>query len=811
MNNNPRRWFHVLVLPLLLGVLAGCSSPVGSSKPEFAQFDDDAAARNIIGLGRIGALTGTTSIAKEGDLLAPWVDEYYGSTKIGLSCNRIGVISNGNLYVKEGNLTASWVLVANAVQDFKMVNDRIGVLLTNGDFIAKQGTLTASWVTMAHGVSKIDLSATRVGVLYPNGDFMAKEGSLEAAWVHVYIGAADIALTDTRLGVIDHQDNFFVKEGGLTAYWVSMMSDVGTMALFGDRIGAVQKSNNNFYCKEGALDAAWIFQTGDTKEIALSADRIGALYFNGNFIVKEGGLESGWSLVCTGATQIALTSLASSFELATRKDLDTITATAIAELGTGIKVDISYGPRTGKTIVDFGTTKTVRYMLNIYNTINGSYAGCLFSYNYNGLKWGFLRGNRISESTARLLIETCNQYGQPINFENLVNKQVGLGKAYKFNGAVSIIQKNNGQIIYVPGDNLVCENEALVSASSTKQMKIHTVDCNGQSYYSEGYELSYGGITEKFTEITVCFKAGTPVSTDKGLVNIENIRQGDMVLSVNAATGERGYKKVLQTSKKSGENLVELEIDGEKIFVTAEHPFMVTDGSWPWIAASQLNVGQKLQTGTDGKYSTVTGKKFTSQKGEVYNLSVEDWETYTVGASASVVHNRCWMDNFVSVGQTLSLEFYAGPGGSLTLEYLGNGLMKVKEAGVGFGIGAALNYGPVILDLSMKTKLVVTMDPHMPLALAGDVGANFMNLLSAGFKFKGAANIHTSDFDVGVGSSFNFFSVGRWYDFNSKTDPRTGRIIESSTNGYGIEVPLFQWQEGQGFTLNLKEWGGLFK
>ena len=53
--------------------------------------------------------------------------------------------------------------------------------------------------------------------------------------------------------------------------------------------------------------------------------------------------------------------------------------------------------------------------------------------------------------------------------------------------------------------------------------------------------VASGGLTKGMQNPT-CFIAGTPVLTANGLVAIENIKEGDTVLAMNALSGEISKK-----------------------------------------------------------------------------------------------------------------------------------------------------------------------------------------------------------------------------------------------------------------------------
>ena len=132
------------------------------------------------------------------------------------------------------------------------------------------------------------------------------------------------------------------------------------------------------------------------------------------------------------------------------------------------------------------------------------------------------------------------------------------------------------------------------------------------------------------------FPAGTLVHTESGLVAIEDVKIGDMVLSFNEETGESEYQKVIHLIRGEGEYaLVEVDLDdGESITATEDHPFYV-NGEW-------LDAGAILR---DDALSSIKGlQKVADYSGfneyqKVYNLTVENTHTYYVGRVGVLVHN----------------------------------------------------------------------------------------------------------------------------------------------------------------------------
>ena len=136
-----------------------------------------------------------------------------------------------------------------------------------------------------------------------------------------------------------------------------------------------------------------------------------------------------------------------------------------------------------------------------------------------------------------------------------------------------------------------------------------------------------------------CFIAGTMVLTTAGLVVIEKIKAGDVVISTNPDTLETARKTVLETYVRQVDKLVHLTINGEEIVTTDNHPFYVQGRGF--IEAGKLLIGDKLIS-INGEDLVI--EKFFIEECEnpvtVYNFQVEDYHTYFVGNCAVWVHNK---------------------------------------------------------------------------------------------------------------------------------------------------------------------------
>ncbi|QYK48958.1 MAG: Hint domain-containing protein [Phycisphaeraceae bacterium] len=163
----------------------------------------------------------------------------------------------------------------------------------------------------------------------------------------------------------------------------------------------------------------------------------------------------------------------------------------------------------------------------------------------------------------------------------------------------------------------------------------------------------------------MCFVAGTLVHTNEGLVPIEQVQVGDMVLSRHHETGAQLYKRVVNTITTHPSELYVIEsgidADGdgtadsvESLTTTAEHPFYV-QSLGAFIPAAELEAGHSLLL-ADGTGTTAFVTDIQVQRGPpasgssqhgwngasytTYNFEVEDFHTYFVSASGVWVHNQ---------------------------------------------------------------------------------------------------------------------------------------------------------------------------
>ena len=141
---------------------------------------------------------------------------------------------------------------------------------------------------------------------------------------------------------------------------------------------------------------------------------------------------------------------------------------------------------------------------------------------------------------------------------------------------------------------------------------------------------------------SACFVAGTAIATGcNTFKSIEDICDGDYVLSYNENDGTVSRQKVIDTFRKEVYQTIGLTIDGKHIETTYNHPFYSPIYNC-WVEAGSLRVGDYV-VNSNGKCQVIQATKINSftHPVTVYNFTVENNHTYYVGESQTLVHNAC--------------------------------------------------------------------------------------------------------------------------------------------------------------------------
>jgi hypothetical protein len=131
-----------------------------------------------------------------------------------------------------------------------------------------------------------------------------------------------------------------------------------------------------------------------------------------------------------------------------------------------------------------------------------------------------------------------------------------------------------------------------------------------------------------------CLAAGTPVWTIRGARAIETVQAGDLVLSQHPDTGELAYKPVLRATRRPKSELKTIQVAGETWNTTGGHQFWVAGRGWA--KSSELRSGDVLHT-VRGPLRVSSVEKGPAL--ETFNLVVDDFHTYFVGAAEALTHD----------------------------------------------------------------------------------------------------------------------------------------------------------------------------
>lgn len=132
-----------------------------------------------------------------------------------------------------------------------------------------------------------------------------------------------------------------------------------------------------------------------------------------------------------------------------------------------------------------------------------------------------------------------------------------------------------------------------------------------------------------------CLVAGTLVWTATGVVPVEQLRVGDMVLAQHTETGELAYKPVLRTTVRPEGKLVRLLAGGETIETSGGHLFWIAGKGW--VKARKIESGDELH-GVLGPVRVSLVEEGNEAK--TYNVEVADFHTYFVGQEKILCHDN---------------------------------------------------------------------------------------------------------------------------------------------------------------------------
>lgn len=132
-----------------------------------------------------------------------------------------------------------------------------------------------------------------------------------------------------------------------------------------------------------------------------------------------------------------------------------------------------------------------------------------------------------------------------------------------------------------------------------------------------------------------CLAAGTPVWTAQGLVPVEQVQVGDLVLAQDPDTGELAYPAVLGRTIRPEGPIFAVVVAGQTIRCSGGHLFWVSGRGW--VKARELQSGDILHGLRGGvPVSEVLGLEDPER---TYNLVVDQFHTYFAGPLPLLQHD----------------------------------------------------------------------------------------------------------------------------------------------------------------------------
>lgn len=151
-------------------------------------------------------------------------------------------------------------------------------------------------------------------------------------------------------------------------------------------------------------------------------------------------------------------------------------------------------------------------------------------------------------------------------------------------------------------------------------------------------QLSPDELAQLQKALPCSFSAETLVTTSTGLKAISALAVGEIVLAYHEGQNEVGYYPIIATMEHLDPVVVWLQIDGERVETTPEHPFYTTENRW--VPAGKLQVGQFIRQANGGS-GVIQAVEVVQVPQVMYNLTVDDAHTFFVGQRQWLVHNQC--------------------------------------------------------------------------------------------------------------------------------------------------------------------------
>jgi predicted RNA-binding protein YlqC (UPF0109 family) len=131
------------------------------------------------------------------------------------------------------------------------------------------------------------------------------------------------------------------------------------------------------------------------------------------------------------------------------------------------------------------------------------------------------------------------------------------------------------------------------------------------------------------------FPASTPVFTESGRINIEDISEGLRVKSRSQETFKDSLESVVAVISRTSQGYQRIKTENGEIKTTPEHPFWVQGKGW--VEAKDIEWEDPIATANGD--AVVYNNDYIQEPTRVYNFTVDETRTYFAGDVKAWVHN----------------------------------------------------------------------------------------------------------------------------------------------------------------------------
>jgi len=216
-------------------------------------------------------------------------------------------------------------------------------------------------------------------------------------------------------------------------------------------------------------------------------------------------------------------------------------------------------------------------------------------------------------------------------------------------GESKVTINDNGTFIYVwdLDGNLISKEIIENPNKNTSNNNSGSSNKKPTSTLEDVKDKPTGSVTTVITDsgkpvgVTTCLEAGTKVLTKKGYKNIEEIVEGDIVLSYNEKKDKNEYKKVTQVYKHTDsiDVLYSIYLNSQLVEATEFHKFYVkVNNGYRYVSVKNLKVGDKL-IDLNGNEHIIRKINSKIKKSNYYDIEIEDNHNYYISEKNILVHN----------------------------------------------------------------------------------------------------------------------------------------------------------------------------